>query len=415
MNKQISDYYYSKLCSACKESDVLDALFVGIREDNPLLVKRSLGLMPKIIDGYPDPMKFAITEMASNNIITMLTDYGFLPFDGFPFPSPFSLKPEEFLRLAENHGNSDINELIGYISYYLHNLKDSDSYCKIPFRIDKDDEYKPYLLSYLDDWCCSLIELAEFDKADKESISSICCSIIENPEMTNAFCKVKLLLNVLDEKQLSRLITLAIAKDNEYAFDFLIESYPGIKRDIQIHYYPQNSSEILHELFDMKQLLPGTDEGFAAFCSYIRIGSANRNILLEILHPSYLSRKDEFGRTPLMMAVRNPDFPVEDYSLLIESRKDLDIHDNEGRTALFYLAGTGWCEYMKELMDLGASPYIRDYKGNNVIHEVIKRFHGDFGTIRDILEFIPAELMEDKNKEGFSPFDLMKQKILGEI
>ena len=82
MNRNISNYY-SKLIDdgAATERDIYDALYAGIRNENLNLVEKSLSMLPSQAkcdnDDYPDPIDFAIDEMASNGIIPLLIDKGY--------------------------------------------------------------------------------------------------------------------------------------------------------------------------------------------------------------------------------------------------------------------------------------------------------------------------------------------------
>ena len=67
MNKNISSYYSKLIDDGSQEKrDVYDALMAGIRNEDTVLVEKSLKMLPPADewdnDDYPDPVGFAIEK-----------------------------------------------------------------------------------------------------------------------------------------------------------------------------------------------------------------------------------------------------------------------------------------------------------------------------------------------------------------
>ena len=240
-----------------------------------------------------------------------------------------------------------------------------------------------------------------------------CRSIIVHPELKKAFGVLfEVLGKTFSDEDLHWFINFTVSCDNEYAFKKLIEYRASLMKEV--NYYPYTSKKILSELFNAGLLIPGTDEGFNAFISLLSYGKPDKDIISSIAHPSYSRRTDEDGVTPLMYAVKNEDFPVELYKLLITSPSDVNIQDEYGQTALHYMAKTDYPECIEDLLELGADPFITDNKGNNVLHILAENKERlSIDIIADCISLLPEKLLIMENNKGITPITLFFQKLTG--
>ena len=139
MNRNISNFY-SKLIDVgyTTEKDKYDALYAGIRNENLNLVEKSLGMLPAQAkwdnDDYPDPMDFAIDEMASNGIIPILIDKGYNLDHYPPRLSLFNFSPKEMISFyKKNYPEKDnpYEEVFIHIIYYLDIYKDGSEFFSV--------------------------------------------------------------------------------------------------------------------------------------------------------------------------------------------------------------------------------------------------------------------------------------------
>lgn len=131
MNRNISNYY-SKLIDdgSLKKRDIFDALMAGIRNEDTVLVEKSLKMLPPAEEwdkgDYPYPSGFAINEMASNEVITLLSEKGYT-FDDFPPRlSLFNFTPKEMVSFYKKnylHKGNPYEEIFIHIRYYLAFIK----------------------------------------------------------------------------------------------------------------------------------------------------------------------------------------------------------------------------------------------------------------------------------------------------
>ena len=203
-------------------------------------------------------------------------------------------------------------------------------------------------------------------------------------------------------------LNMAILHDNELAFDSLL---PLANLDnLSFSYYPRNNRRILEKILSLGQLIPGTETGFNAFTGYIRCGEIDHEILSRINHPSYCKKQtEEEGMTPLMLAASNKDFPPSDYTLLSSDNSVLEMKDNNGYTALHYAALSNQ-DVLEDLIAIGANPTAKDNNGNNVLHLIARE--KDFLEIELAMSTLPLSLLEDKNRRGFTPMDVIRKRIL---
>ncbi len=420
MNRNISNFY-SKLIDdgAATERDIYDALFAGIRNEDLNLVEKSLGMLPSQAkwdnDDYPDPMDFAIDEMASNGIIPLLIDKGYNLDHYPPRLSLFNFSPKDMISFyKKNYPEKDnpYEEVFIHIIYYLDIYKDEGSCYRVPFNIDSDDEYKPFFTSYIDSWCCNFIDVVceeTIGEVKDKIIWGFFESSVKDADLKNLFIKTRELVKEdMLHKYINLELNMAILHDNELAFDSLL---PLADLDnLSFSYYPRNNRRILEKILSLGELIPGTETGFNAFTGYIRCGEIDHEILSRINHSSYCKKQtEEEGMTPLMLAASNKDFPPSDYTLLSSDNSVLEMKDNNGYTALHYAALSNQ-DVLENLIAIGANPTAKDNNGNNVLHLIARE--KDFLEIELAMSTLPLSLLEDKNRRGFTPMDVIRKRIL---
>lgn len=420
MNRNISNYY-SKLIDdgSLEKRDIYDALMAGIRNEDTVLVEKSLKMLPPAEewdnDDYPDPAVFAIDEMASNDIFTILIDKGYSLDHYPPRLSLFNASPKDMVSFYKKNYPEKENpyeEVFIHILYYLDVYKNEYSYFRIPFYIDDEDEYKPYFTSYIDSWCCDFIDTVckETNKKVKNKIIwGFFEESIKDTNLKDLFMKTRELVKEdMLHKYINLELNMAILHDNELAFDSLL---PLADLDnLSFSYYPRNNRRILEKILSLGQLIPGTETGFNAFTGYIRCGEIDHEILSRINHPSYCKKQtEEEGMTPLMLAASNKDFPPSDYTLLSSDNSVLEMKDNNGYTALHYAALSNQ-DVLEDLIAIGANPTAKDNNGNNVLHLIARE--KDFLEIELAMSTLPLSLLEDKNRRGFTPMDVIRKRIL---
>ena len=149
-----------------------------------------------------------------------------------------------------------------------------------------------------------------------------------------------------------------------------------------------------------------------AYYNNEKVDEEEEDILKAIMHPSYGDKRDEFGRTILIRAIKNRHFEPYLYPVLVTSPMELNARDNEGRTALYYLARTEYPECLEILTRMGAIPFCIDAEGNNVLHILLG---GDWKiTLDDIvydMGYLPKELITMKNADGKTPLDIIRDRL----
>ena len=93
--------------------------------------------------------------------------------------------------------------------------------------------------------------------------------------------------------------------------------------------------------------------------------------ILEILFRSRpnLDVRDDEGRTALHCAVKNHN--VEKVDKLLEYGIDINAVDNKGRTAFHYACRSGFAETAKKLLNMGVNFKIQDVKGEPALHYAV--------------------------------------------
>ena len=418
MNRKIEKHYIDRIAENQTEEFIREALVTGIRNDNVDLIRKAtekISIQGSFY-GYSSPLEFAIKEMASAEVIKALVKAGYelkLCYDLTPFDGSPQELVEMWMKTNEKTKAEAMQCLAIDIKYFFHVITTDYSYYRIPYDIDSEDRYKPCFWDYLDEWMSDFIMLLSDEKSSEIMDFHFCRSIIVHPELKKAFdVLLEVLGKTFSDEDLHLFINFTVSCDNEYAFKKLIEYRPSLMKEVD--YYPYTSKKILSELFNAGRLIPGTDEGFNAFVSLLSYGKPDKGIISSIAHPSYSRRTDEDGVTPLMYAVKNEDYPVELYKLLITSPNDVNMQDEDGMTALHYMAKTDYPECIEDLLELGADPFITDNKGNNVLHILAGNKEGlSFDIFGDCVSLLPKKLLTMKNNKGMTPITLFFQRLTG--
>ena len=418
MNRKIEKHYIDRIAENQTEEFIREALVTGIRNDNVDLIRKAtekISIQGSFY-GYSSPLEFAIKEMASAEVIKALVKAGYelkLCYDLTPFDGSPQELVEMWMKTNEKTKAEAMQCLAIDIKYFFHVITTDYSYYRIPYDIDSEDRYKPCFWDYLDEWMSDFIRLLSDEKSSEIMDFHFCRSIIVHPELKKAFGVLfEVLGKTFSDEDLHWFINFTVSCDNEYAFKKLIEYRASLMKEV--NYYPYTSKKILSELFNAGLLIPGTDEGFNAFVSLLSYGKPDKDIISSIAHPSYSRRTDEDGVTPLMYAVKNEDFPVELYKLLITSPSDVNIQDEYGQTALHYMAKTDYPECIEDLLELGADPFITDNKGNNVLHILAENKERlSIDIIADCISLLPEKLLIMENNKGITPITLFFQKLTG--
>ena len=419
MNREVEKYYINRIDENHSVDFIKEALVTGIRSDNAELTRKAANALhfSGKFYGYFSPLGFAIKEMASAEVIKTLIDAGYDLSEPSHDLTPFDGSPQELVDICmKNNGKTkeeSLRSLVADINYFFHVIKTDYSCYRISYDIDADDRYKPCFWNYLDEWLSAFIRLLAENKNLEIVDAYFVRSIIVNEELRKSFDTFfNLFSSDLSDDDLSWYVNIAVTDDNEYVFEQLIKHRPELLN--RIDGYPSRSKMILKCLFDNGLLLPGTDEGFNAFIPRIAFGENDKEILFAIAHPSYATRTSEKGKTSLMYAIENKDFRVELYKILITSPNDVNMQDEDGQTALHYMAKTDYPECIEDLLELGADPFITDNKGNNVLHILAGNKEGlSFDIFGDCISLLPKKLLTMKNNKGMAPITLFFQRLIG--
>ena len=417
MNKEIEKFYLDGIDSEDLTEDFIrEALVTGIRCDNAELVRKTTGKMhfSGAFYGYSSPMEFAVKDKASVEVLRVLQSAGYSLQKHFDF-NPFNGSPENIIELIEENtnGKDGLVEFAADVDYFFNVIKTDYSCYRIPYDVGAEDRYKPCFWNYLDDWLSRFIKLLAESKVRKLFDSHFAKSIICNEELEKSFDTMFVLFSAAFRvNDFVSYINAAVSNDNGHAFYKILQHRPDLIRRVAC--YPASNRKILSTILDAGILRPGTDNGFNAFISFISDGETDKDILNTIVHPSYSTRIIKGGMTPLMVAVKNKDFPVELYKLLVTTPDDANIQDEEGRTALHYIAKTDYPECIEYLLELRADPFITDNKGNNVLHILAENKEMlSIDILGECISLLPQKLLTMKNSKGVTPVDLFFQKLTG--
>ena len=424
MNRGIAEYYHQKIIEGkLSPSELKEALYTAIRTEDVPLLELALSKLPPDEDKWDEdasPIVFALREMASCDIIRVLVENGYkLPY--LPDLLPWNGSPEEIIGLMMKDKGEDRGKVFSYfvysVCYYLEVMKADYSGFRVPFSLASENIYKPCFFSYLDNWLSGFAVFLENESVNYnyngKDIGLLIARIAQYPELVGAL-KTFIDSTLFDRSNIGWYLKRAVHEDNEVGFDILSEI--ATEDDFKkIIIYPMSNMNILTKLFDRNILIPGTDEAYEAFDEYIamrKIDEEEEDVLKAIMHPSYGNRRDEYGRTILMRAIHNKDFEPYLYPVLVASPEELNARDNEGKTALYYLAKSEYPECLEILTRMGAIPFCVDEQGDNVLHVLLSG--NRMNTIYDIeycMGFLPQHLITMRNSEGKTPLDLFRDKL----
>ena len=420
MNIEIEKFYIERIDENQSEEFIREALVTGIRSDNAELTRKAADTLHHSsckFYGCSSPLEFAIKEMASSGIIKVLVEAGYKLSKPCHDLTPFDGSPQKLVELwMETNGKTKseaLQTLAADIGYFFHVIRTDYSCYRIPYDINSEDRYKPCFWTYLNEWMSDFIRLLVDEKSSKNMDSYFVRSIIENAELGKAFDTLfESFGQTSTNNDLIWYINTAVSSDNEHAFEKLIEYNQSLINEVDC--YPSSSKKILSSLFEAGLLVPGTEDGFNAFIPRIAFEKIDKKILAAIAHPSYSKRTTEERKTPLMYAIENEDFPVELYKLLITSKDDINMQDEEGRTAMHYMAKTEYPECIENLLELGADPFITDNKGNNVLHILAGNKEClSLDIFKDCISLLPQKLLSMENNKGMTPIALFFQRLTG--
>ena len=423
MNREIVKFYQEYISKgSITEPELKEAILTAIRSDDQELLKACLGRIEGDINcnAYGNPMLFAVKEMASPQIISILLNKGFALSGHGPEMNPFNGTPEEILQIMIKAGNIEretaLQTLRGNVSYYIDVMSTDYSCYRIPFNIDEEDRYKPTFFSYLDSWLMDFADL--LSKEGIEDNELLIKAIIKHPELEESAIKSMTLFrdSIIKEDNLSWFLNIALGSDNNPAFSHLLE-LADAETLSKIDTYPPTDMDMLEKLFDRDLLMPGTNEGFHAFeryISYETVDDKNEEMLKAIMHPSYAAKRDQYGYTILMNAIINERFEPHLYPIIISTGEMINERDCNGKTALHHLARTEYPECMEDLIALGADPLALDDNGENVLHTLMRNRNQSLSTIEDCMGFLPKELPMMQNNEGQTPIDIFYNRLMEE-
>ena len=424
MNRAITTYYKEMLCNECIPMDaVKEAIYTAIRTEDTHLLELSLSKLAPDEDNWDknaSPIIFALREMASCDIIRILIEHGYkLPFS--PDLLPWNGSPEDIISLMMNDNGKNKEEVFSYfmysLCYYLEVIKTDYSGFSVPFSLTSENIYNPCLFSYLNNWLSAFASFLDNEVAcynyNGKDIALLIARIAQYSELGGAL-KTFIDSPLFDRSNIGWYLKRAVHEDNEIGFNILSEiaDEDDFKK---ITIYPKSNMNILNKLFERNILIPGTDEAYEAFYKYIALREIDEEeecVLRAIMHHSYGNRRDKHGWTILMRAIHNKDFEPYLYPVLVTSTEELNARDNEGRTALYYLAKSGYPECIKILTGMGTIPFCVDEKGDNVLHVLLSG--NKMNTIYDIeycMGFLPKCLITMKNAEGKTPLDIFRDRL----
>ena len=133
---------------------------------------------------------------------------------------------------------------------------------------------------------------------------------------------------------------------------------PG-KHKGKISVYPVESTRMLEKLFSLNLLIPGTEDAEEAFFNTITHFDPSREILVRIVHPSYLTDGKAYraARSNDAFNPLNFDLLGHPFDTKTDGRELLEDAIVEGKAAKF-----------RRLIALGADVTARDRWGNNILH-----------------------------------------------
>ena len=314
--------------------------------------------------------------------------------------APFGYAPEEFLGFFRKTGddNTTIRRyLLGVVNFI-------DSLSSYP------DRLRSVMVEYLNTWLSDFIAVIGpyYDLIKKDgNLGKLFSFIISEPgTLYDAMTKMTAVfgrhMEEIEETYTGdaedSFLNTAVRYDNKSCFERLL-AWETLPAD-SIVSYPTEDMKILEKLIELGVLLPGTEEGRAAFFSLISETNPSEEIITAVLHPSYFESGGKAEKTPLVAAIRNAKFSPEKYRLLVRGKDDVNSATDDGIPPLGYAIATGSREKVREVLKLGAHIFFRDSDGRNIPYILLAR---EIGRPEDILYASPDILFGDYSRDGLLP------------
>ena len=116
-----------------------------------------------------------------------------------------------------------------------------------------------------------------------------------------------------------------------------------------------------------------------------------------------ISKADERGFTPLILAVYHNNENVVDY--LLEKKVEID-NENQTQTALQGASYKGYTSIAKKLLEAGAHPDYTDTNGMTALHYAVQ--FGHTAIVKELVKYNANPKIKDNN--GVTPIDIAKLK-----
>lgn len=411
MNRAIVKFY-----DTLRNSELgLDAVKTAIRCEDASLLERCLQS-----NSYDNNLwEFALNEMASSNILKLLSRYGYARLEAPKDITPFHASPYSIVELYQEIYKVDESEAIKNVftnvSYFIRVFKSDYSVFRIPNYFTTENAYSPSFFDYIDWWFIEFYNIYRDRKLDWKNLAYI---IIGYKELKSA----SILYASLYEYNLGEFLNQAIANNNEIAFDYLLKKYIQLPQSEQakvkplISSYPPCDSPILDKMLTYGLLLSGNYKAFNALIHLIRFND-NDSLLRypwnKVLSSSYtLLQTDEYDNTIFSSICRNDEFPFDSLPIF------LALHQGDKSSLLHIAAKEMDIELIIELIGkYNANPFMKDYNGDNALHVLIREMmnhiiRADFCSLYELLEILQPEILLEKNNEDKTPLDILSEFLI---
>jgi ankyrin repeat protein len=120
------------------------------------------------------------------------------------------------------------------------------------------------------------------------------------------------------------------------------------------------------------------------------------------------NKPDSLGNYPIFYAIGN----IELLDLLIKQGADVNSKNQSGQTAIMYSIDVGsrsdMLENIKFLIEKGADLYLKDIKGNNLLHMVAQSHVHQNRDLTEVTKFLLDNKVDinEVNKDGQTPLDI---------
>lgn len=314
--------------------------------------------------------------------------------------APFGYAPEKFLGFFRKTGDDST----AVRRYLLEVVNFLDSLSTYP------EKLRSVTVEYLNTWLSDFISVIGpyYDSIREDgNLGKLFSFIIREPgTLPDAMMKMTVVfgrhMGEIEEAYTGdaeeSFLNTAVRYNNKPCFERLLEL--GTFSTDSIVSYPTEDMKILEKLVELGVLLPGAEEGRAAFFHLISETDPGEEMITAVLHPSYFESCGKAERTPLVAAIRNAKFSPEKYRLLVRGKNDVNSATDDGIPPLGYAIATGSREKVREVLKLGAHIFFRDSDGRNIPYILLAR---EIGRPEDILYASPDILFGDYSRDGLLP------------